>query len=108
MIRLRPKTFYRRPHSSIKDEEYRCEDSASFPHEEHIYKSSIIKRVKIRAHRRFPPSWREEDPALIHPGGVWFIKPAPKEVMTVFLRPYQFRKVAATQYLRFNEYGEDS
>jgi len=29
-----------------------------------------------------------EDPALIHPRGVWFIKPAPKEVMTVFSRPY--------------------
>jgi len=28
--------------------------------------------------------------------------------MPIFSRPYLFRKVAATQYLGFDEYGEDS
>jgi len=45
-----------------------------------------------------------EDPALIHLGGVWFIKPAPKEVMPVFSRPYLKKippDIAATQYLGF-------
>jgi len=41
---------------------------------------------------------------LIHPGGVWSIKPAPKEVMPVFSRPYLKKippDIDATQYLGF-------
>ena len=36
------------------------------------------------------------------------LKDRPNPVMPIFSRPYLFRKVAATQYLGFDEYGEDS
>jgi len=36
------------------------------------------------------------------------LKDGPNPVMPIFSRPYLFRKVAATQYLGFDEYGEDS
>jgi hypothetical protein len=36
------------------------------------------------------------------------LKDMPNPVMPIFSRPYLFRKVAATQYLGFDEYGKDS
>ncbi len=36
------------------------------------------------------------------------LKDRPNPVMPIFSRPYLFCKVAATQYLEFDEYGEDS
>jgi len=36
------------------------------------------------------------------------LKDRPNPVMSIFSRPYLFRKVAATQDLGFDEYGEDS
>jgi len=51
----------------------------------------------------------EKTPVLRGPQFKGFaLKDRPNPVMPIFSRPYLFRKVVATQYLGFDEYGEDS